>query len=55
MCVIGGDTKLTGTVTFEQDSELSPTKISWNITGHVTFKVTLTSGVNAVISGLFFH
>jgi len=29
-----GDSKITGTVTFEQASESSPTTISWNITGH---------------------
>ncbi|PWT97847.1 MAG: hypothetical protein C5B51_30530 [Terriglobia bacterium] len=26
----------------------------WNISGHVTFRVTLTSGVNSVLSGIFF-
>ncbi|TVY75854.1 Superoxide dismutase [Cu-Zn] [Lachnellula suecica] len=31
---IRGDSKVTGTVTFEQDSESSPTTVSWNITGH---------------------
>jgi hypothetical protein len=28
--------------------------VSWNITGHVTFRVTLLGGSNAVISGIFF-
>jgi hypothetical protein len=27
----------------------------WNLKGHVTLKVTLTGGVNAVVSGLFFR
>ncbi|KAH6675029.1 Cu,Zn superoxide dismutase SOD1 [Halenospora varia] len=31
---IRGDSKISGTVTFEQESESSPTTISWNITGH---------------------
>jgi len=31
---IRGDSKVTGTVTFEQSSETSPTTISWKITGH---------------------
>jgi Copper/zinc superoxide dismutase (SODC) len=31
---IRGDSKITGTVTFEQDSESSPTTVSWSITGH---------------------
>ena len=26
----------------------------WNVAGHVTFRITLTGGANAVISGLFF-
>jgi uncharacterized protein (TIGR03437 family) len=26
----------------------------WNVSGHVTIRVTLTAGVNAVVSGLFF-
>jgi hypothetical protein len=26
----------------------------WNVTGHVKFRVTLTGGTNAVLSGLFF-
>jgi Cu/Zn superoxide dismutase len=29
-----GDSKITGTVTFEQSSESSPTTVSWNITGN---------------------
>jgi Cu-Zn family superoxide dismutase len=29
-----GDSKITGTVTFEQASESAPTKITWNITGN---------------------
>ena len=27
--------------------------LSWEITGHVTFKITLTSGGNPVVSGIF--
>jgi hypothetical protein len=27
----------------------------WNVTGHVKFRVTSSAGVNAVVSGLFFH
>jgi hypothetical protein len=27
----------------------------WNLSGHVTLKITLAGGANAVISGLFFH
>ena len=27
----------------------------WNLKGHVTLKITLTGGLNAVVSGLFFH
>jgi len=30
------------------------TYLLWNITGHVTINVTLTSGANAVVSGVFF-
>ena len=26
----------------------------WNVKGHVSFKITLRSGLNAVVSGLFF-
>ena len=32
-----------------------PEYLVWNVQGHVTIKVTLTGGVNAVISGLFFR
>lgn len=32
--VIRGDSKVSGTVVFEQESESSPTKISWDITGN---------------------
>lgn len=32
--VLRGDSKVTGTVTFEQDSENAPTKITWDITGN---------------------
>ncbi len=28
---------------------------TWNVSGHVKFRVTLTSGANAVLSGLFFN
>ncbi|KIN01688.1 hypothetical protein OIDMADRAFT_18612 [Oidiodendron maius Zn] len=31
---IRGDSKITGTVTFEQTDESAPTTITWNITGH---------------------
>ena len=34
MAVLRGDSKVTGTVTFEQSSESSPTTISYDITGH---------------------
>lgn len=34
VAVIRGDSKITGTVTFEQANESSPTTVSWNITGH---------------------
>jgi len=27
----------------------------WNVSGHVKIQVTLTDGVNAVVTGLFFH
>ncbi|KAL1958654.1 hypothetical protein VTO42DRAFT_3997 [Malbranchea cinnamomea] len=33
VAVLRGDSNVRGTVTFEQESESSPTKISWNITG----------------------
>jgi hypothetical protein len=26
----------------------------WNVTGHVTFRVTSTAGANAVVQGVFF-
>ncbi|GAT19738.1 superoxide dismutase [Aspergillus luchuensis] len=34
VAVIRGDSKVSGTVTFEQANENTPTTISWNITGH---------------------
>ena len=34
VAVVRGDSKVTGTVTFEQESESSPTIITWDITGH---------------------
>ncbi|KAJ2901886.1 uncharacterized protein MKZ38_001278 [Zalerion maritima] len=34
VCVVRGDSKITGTITFEQESESSATKITWDITGH---------------------
>ncbi|PYH62681.1 ABC transporter family protein [Aspergillus niger] len=34
IAVIRGDSKVSGTVTFEQANENTPTTISWNITGH---------------------
>ena len=34
VAVLRGDSKISGTVTFEQADENSPTTISWNITGH---------------------
>ncbi|KAJ4386880.1 Superoxide dismutase [Cu-Zn] [Gnomoniopsis sp. IMI 355080] len=34
VCVVRGDTKIAGTVTFEQASESDPTTVSWDITGH---------------------
>ncbi|KAJ5908470.1 RNA-induced silencing complex nuclease component Tudor-SN [Penicillium taxi] len=34
VAVIRGDSKIAGTVTFEQADENTPTTISWNITGH---------------------
>jgi len=27
----------------------------WNVRGHVTLRITLTGGINAVMSGMFFH
>jgi hypothetical protein len=29
--------------------------LAWNVAGHVVFRITLTGGVNAVISGVFFN
>lgn len=34
VAVIRGDSNIKGTVTFEQESESSPTTVSWNITGN---------------------
>ena len=34
--VLRGDSKVSGTVVFEQDSESSPTTITWDITGQDT-------------------
>lgn len=34
VAVLRGDSKITGTVTFEQTSESGPTTITWDITGH---------------------
>ena len=34
VCVVRGDSNVKGTITFEQDSESAPTKVSWDITGH---------------------
>ncbi|KAJ9192279.1 hypothetical protein DTO164E3_8418 [Paecilomyces variotii] len=34
VAVLRGDSKITGTVTFEQANESAPTTVSWNITGH---------------------
>jgi len=34
VCVVRGDSNITGSITFEQASESSPTKITWDITGH---------------------
>ena len=34
MAVLRGDSKVAGTVTFEQQSESSPTTVSWNVSGH---------------------
>lgn len=27
----------------------------WNVSGHVKINVTLNTGINAVVSGVFFH
>ncbi|KAI0540360.1 superoxide dismutase [Xylaria digitata] len=34
VAVLRGDSKVSGTVTFEQASESEPTTISWDLTGH---------------------
>ena len=34
MAVLRGDSKVAGTVTFEQQAETSPTSVSWDIKGH---------------------
>ncbi|KAG7291726.1 Superoxide dismutase [Cu-Zn] [Staphylotrichum longicolle] len=34
VAVVRGDSKVTGTVTFEQESESAPTTITWDISGH---------------------
>ncbi|BCR89439.1 superoxide dismutase SOD1 [Aspergillus chevalieri] len=34
VAVLRGDSKVNGTVTFEQTSENAPTTVSWNISGH---------------------
>ncbi|KAI9695870.1 MAG: Superoxide dismutase [Cu-Zn] [Candelina mexicana] len=34
VAVLRGDSNVKGTVTFEQESESSPTKVSWNVTGN---------------------
>ncbi|KAF3014258.1 hypothetical protein G7054_g7520 [Neopestalotiopsis clavispora] len=34
VAVVRGDSKITGTITFEQTSESAPTTISWDISGH---------------------
>lgn len=34
MAVVRGDSKINGTFVFEQESESSPTKITWEISGH---------------------
>ncbi|KAN0089334.1 cupper/zinc superoxide dismutase [Hyaloscypha variabilis] len=34
VATVRGDSKITGTVTFEQESESSPTTITWDITGN---------------------
>ena len=33
VAVVRGDSKVTGTVTFEQESESSPTTVAWDISG----------------------
>lgn len=34
VCVVRGDSKVTGTVTFEQADESAPTQVSWDISGN---------------------
>ena len=34
VAVVRGDSKVSGTVTFEQDSESSPTTVTWDISGN---------------------
>lgn len=34
VAVLRGDSKVTGTVVFEQESESAPTTITWDISGH---------------------
>ncbi|KAK4192756.1 hypothetical protein QBC35DRAFT_511640 [Podospora australis] len=34
VAVVRGDSKVSGTVTFEQETESGPTTVSWDITGH---------------------
>jgi Cu/Zn superoxide dismutase len=34
VATVRGDSKVSGTVTFEQESESSPTTITWDITGN---------------------
>ena len=34
VAVLRGDSNVKGTVTFEQESDSSPTKVSWNVTGN---------------------
>ncbi|KAF9879638.1 Superoxide dismutase [Colletotrichum karsti] len=33
LCVVRGDSKITGSIVFEQESESAPTKITWDISG----------------------
>lgn len=34
VAVVRGDSKVAGTITFEQASESAPTTVSWDLTGH---------------------
>ena len=34
VAVVRGDSKVSGSVIFEQESESSPTTVTWDITGH---------------------